>query len=199
MGHTARLRIICDRFVAGHDSYALRQHLDSVLPETSIRDIVDCCRVWESHADTEARRFSKPGPEKALPIDTVEEPGCGLDERMVAAVTVPPAVPEQLETLLRWFLPTSLVPASTPPPPQPIPTELENLLLQRLLAGVPAPKPTPPPKTGITDMETLLQRLLLGCFWVASGIRGRDRVPFGLQWCVSHAASRGAEWAGVPN
>ena len=155
MGHTARLRIIRDRFVAGHDSCALRRYLDSVPPETPIRDIVDCCRMWESHADTEAR---KPGPERALPIYTVDEPGCGLDDRMVAAVTVPPAVPDQLETLLRRLLPTLLGPAS---PPKPIPTELENLL-QRLLEGVPAPKPTLPPKTGITDMETLLQRLLPG-------------------------------------
>ena len=75
---------------------------------------------------------------------------------MAAAVTVPLAVPDQLETLLIWLLPTSLVLAS---PPKPMPTELKGLL-QQLLAGVPAPKPTPPPKTGITDMETLLQRLL---------------------------------------
>ena len=75
-------------------------------------DIVDRCRVWESHADTEARRFSKPGPERALPIHTVDEPGCGLDDRMGAAVNVPPAVPDQLETLLRRLLPTPVVPAS---------------------------------------------------------------------------------------
>ena len=48
MGHTARLRIIHDRFVARHDSCALRRHLDSVPPETPIRDIVDRCRVWRA-------------------------------------------------------------------------------------------------------------------------------------------------------
>ena len=77
MGHTARLNIIRDRFVAGHDSCALRRHLDSVPPDTPIRDIVDRCRVWESHADTEARRFNKPGPESVLLIYTVDEPGAG--------------------------------------------------------------------------------------------------------------------------
>ena len=56
MGHTARLRIVRGRFVAGHDSCALRRHLDIVPQETPIRDIVDRCRVWESHADTDARR-----------------------------------------------------------------------------------------------------------------------------------------------
>ena len=74
MGHIARLRFICDLFIAGHDSCALRQHLDSVAPETPIQDIVDRCWVWESNADTEAWRFSKPGPERALPIHTEDEP-----------------------------------------------------------------------------------------------------------------------------
>ena len=98
MGHTARLRLICDRFIASHDSCALRRHLNSVSPETPIRHIVDRCRVWESHAETEARRFSKPGPERALPIYTVDEPGRGVDDRMVVAVTIPPAAPDPLES-----------------------------------------------------------------------------------------------------
>ena len=75
MSRTARLRIIQDRFIAGHDSCDLRRHLDSVSLETPIRDIVDRCRVWESHADSDARRFSKPGLHRALPIYTVDEPG----------------------------------------------------------------------------------------------------------------------------
>ena len=41
MGHTARLRLIRDRFIAGHSSCELRRHLDSVPPETPIRDVVD--------------------------------------------------------------------------------------------------------------------------------------------------------------
>ena len=89
--HTARLRLICDQFIAGHDSCDLRRHLDGVSPETPIWDIVDRCWVWESHADTVARMFGKPSPGRALPIFTVNEPGCGLDDRMVAAVTIPPA------------------------------------------------------------------------------------------------------------
>ena len=51
MGQTARLRLIRDRFIAGHGSCELRRHLDSVPPETPIRDVVDRCRVWESHVD----------------------------------------------------------------------------------------------------------------------------------------------------
>ena len=61
MGQTACLRLIRDRFIAGHSSYELSRYLDSVLPETPMRDVVDRCRVWESHADPEIRRVSKPG------------------------------------------------------------------------------------------------------------------------------------------
>ena len=43
--------MICDRFIAGHQDSDLRRHLYSVPPVTPIRDIVDRCRVWESHTD----------------------------------------------------------------------------------------------------------------------------------------------------
>ena len=100
----------------------------------------------------------KPGLERALPVYTVDEPGCVLADQTVAAVTVPLARTDNLEALIRRLIPTT--PVSTPPP-KPIPTELESLL-QRLLSGALAPAPAPPPKTGVTDMETLLQHLLPG-------------------------------------
>ena len=95
----------------GYDNCALRWHLDSVPPKTPIRDIVDRCGVWESHADTGARRIVKPGPERTLPVYTVDEPVCVLDDSMVAAVTMPPVVPDHLETLLRRLLSSLSVPA----------------------------------------------------------------------------------------
>ena len=45
MGQTDPLRLIRDRFIAGHNSCDLRRHLDSAPPETPIRDVVDRCRV----------------------------------------------------------------------------------------------------------------------------------------------------------
>ena len=60
MGQTVWLRLIRDRFIAGHYSCELRRYLDSVPPETPIQDVVDRCRVWESQADPEIRRVSKP-------------------------------------------------------------------------------------------------------------------------------------------
>ena len=48
MGQTALLRLIRDRFISGHNSCELWRHLDSVPPDTPIRDVVDRCCIWES-------------------------------------------------------------------------------------------------------------------------------------------------------
>ena len=60
IGQTARLRLIRDRFIAGHGSCELRRHLDCLPPDTPLRDIVDRCRVWESHAELAERDVSQP-------------------------------------------------------------------------------------------------------------------------------------------
>ena len=119
-----------------------------------IRDIVDHCRVWESHADPDVRRFSKPGPDRALPAYMVSDSGCRTEDRMVAAVSQ--STPDQLETLLRRLFPGPVVPA---PPPKPEPSTLEQLL-QCLLAGTQALKPALAATTGSSDFESLLQSLL---------------------------------------
>ena len=50
MGPSAWVRMFRDRFVASHWDCDLWRHFDSVL-KMPIRDIVDRCRVWESHVD----------------------------------------------------------------------------------------------------------------------------------------------------
>ena len=60
IGQTARLRLIRDRFIAGHESCELRRHLDCLPPDTPLRDIVDRCRVWESHSDSLAQNVNQP-------------------------------------------------------------------------------------------------------------------------------------------
>ena len=156
MGIAARLRILRDRFIAGQDCCELRRHLDSVASETPIRDIVDRCRVWESHADSVDGRGRKPKPERALPIYVVEDVGEAGDDLPVSAVTVSPTAPELLEALLRRLLPTPVV---QPPDLTPVPSELA-LLLQQLLGYARPAQPAPSGKSGITVMETLLLNLL---------------------------------------
>ena len=57
------LQLVRDRFIAGQVECSLRRHLDSVGPDTPMRDIVDSCRVWESHAeDTDSwESLTQPG------------------------------------------------------------------------------------------------------------------------------------------
>ena len=51
MGERARGLMVRNKFIAAQQSRALRRHLDGVLWMASIGDIVDSCRVWESHAE----------------------------------------------------------------------------------------------------------------------------------------------------
>ena len=174
MGHTARFRIIRDRFVAGHDSCALRRHLDSVPPET--RDVVDRCRVWESHVDTEARRFSKPGPERDLPIYTVETGTAGNFAKMVASNLVGACV-------------------APPPPPNRYPQSWK-VYYSDYWRECQHPSPLRHSRLGLPTWRLCCS----GCFRVYRlWILRRDRAPFvgtGLQWCVSHVESLGMEWGG---
>ena len=117
MGQTAWLRIIRDCFIAGHNSCELRRHLDSVSPETPIWDIVDWCRVWESHADLDVRRASKPGPDLTFPTYAVSCSDGGMDDLRVAAVTTPQYAPE---TLFWRLLASTAAPAPAPKPEPPI-------------------------------------------------------------------------------
>ena len=50
-----RLQLVRDKFITGQEHRYLRRHLDSVGPDTPISDIVDRCRVWESHEERNSR------------------------------------------------------------------------------------------------------------------------------------------------
>ena len=101
MGQTDRLRLIRDRFIAGHSICDLRRHLDSVSPETPIRDVVDRCRVWESHADPAVRRMSKPMPDPIYPTYAVGDTNSDNEVTRVAAVTGLKLDQNQLTDFLR--------------------------------------------------------------------------------------------------
>ena len=51
MKEKARDLMVRNKCIASQQSCDLRRHLDSATPETSIVDIVDSCRIWESHAE----------------------------------------------------------------------------------------------------------------------------------------------------
>ena len=186
MGPNARLRLIRDRFITGHPDCAVRRHLDSVPPETPIRDIVDRCRVWESHADADAQRIVKPTLERERPVYTVNEPECMPADQVMAAVTTTSAGLADLEASLRHLLLTTPVQA---PPPRPVPTEI---MLERLLSNAPAP----PPQTAITDIEIMLHtRLLPG---MPSRTPRSRLVPARRDWATIVCFSCGKPGHGVP-
>ena len=123
MGPNARTRQIRDRFIAGHPSCDLRRHLDGVPHDTPIRDIVDRCRVWQSHADTNHWRVVKPMSEKAQPVYAVSL-SVGLAD---------------LEAMLKRLLPD--MPAQAPPPLSAA-TDIEAML-KCLLTGTLTQAPQP--------------------------------------------------------
>ena len=103
MGQRVRLRLICDRFIAGHGSCELRRYLDCVPPDTPLRDIVDRCRVWESHADPEVRRVSKTMPEPAYPTYVVRQSEYETEPVRVVTVNKPSSLVDQSEELLKNY------------------------------------------------------------------------------------------------
>ena len=78
--------------------------------ETPIRDIVDRCQVWESHADSDVRRASKPGPDTVFPVYAVSDPDGRVDDLRVVAVATPQSTQDQVEV---FFI---LSAAATPAP-----------------------------------------------------------------------------------
>ena len=59
---SVRLQLVRDRFIIGQENRALRRHLDSVGPDTPISDIVDRCRVWESHDESGSEPIARHEP-----------------------------------------------------------------------------------------------------------------------------------------
>ena len=82
-----QLQMVRDRFIDGQVECALRRHLDSLGPNTPMADIVDCCRVWESHSEVEIepRTSADRHPARTICQVTEDEPG--------------PAVSPETETL----------------------------------------------------------------------------------------------------
>ena len=154
LNSSARLQLVRDRFIAGQVGCSLRRHLDGVEPGTPIRDIVDRCLVWESHAEDIDCRGTTPIRNRPLPVYPIDEvrtesgPVCFSDDQ------------DLLESLLRHLLPTPVV---SPPTVSSVPSEHEQFV-QRLIGKGPPWRPLLPDRTDLMDI--LLQSLLpVGSLW----------------------------------
>ena len=150
LSSSARLQLVCDRFIAGQMECSLRRHLDSVEPGTPIRDIVDRCRVWESHAEDTDCWGARPIPNRPLPANRIDD--VGTESGPVSYLEDQ----DMLGSLMRHLLPT---PAVSPPRVTPIPSERKQLI-QRLMGKEHPMRPLLPERSSFMDMEILLQSLL---------------------------------------
>ena len=153
IGQTSRLRLIRDRFIAGHESCELRRHLDCLPPDTPLRDIVDRCRVWESHSDLSGRNVSKPEP--TYPAYVVKK--SEKDPEPVRAVTVnkPERSVDDTNKLLRKLV-EMLTPGATSTARAPELSVLDKLV-QLLTEKAATRKPVSPAPAEPTKFETRLQ------------------------------------------
>ena len=119
------------------------RHLDSLKPETPMSDIVESCRVWESHRDVET------------------EPRTRSDRRPVHAVCQV-AVDEQIRTPLSETESLEDIISKLSPTPAPPKTRKDlilsdrDLLVQRLLGTLAPSKPVVQKQSAVTDLETML-------------------------------------------
>ena len=106
-------------------------------------DIVDCCRVWESHGEVEStpRMSADRCPARAICQITKDEPA-------------PAASPEtgNWEDIIRKLLPT---PALLPQPAVPIPSD-GDVLIQQLMGALCPPTPVAWERSPAIDLETML-------------------------------------------
>ena len=114
MGQTAQLRLIRDGFIAGHNSCDLRRHLDRAPPDTPIRDVVDRCRVWESHADPAINWMRKPTTDPLYPTFTVGGAESNYDITKVDVVTEPKSDRNKLVDVIRRTLANTEIPNPEP-------------------------------------------------------------------------------------
>ena len=131
-------------------------HLDSAPPETPIRDVVDHCSVWESHADPDVRRVSKPSLDPTYSANIVGDADRISETTSVAEVTEQRSDTNQLEDLLRQLRTTVEAPAPSPEVPA------AETLLQRLVTDTqsrPPPVVSPPAPT---ELEQSMRPFLAG-------------------------------------
>ena len=136
MGPSVRVRMIRDRFVTGHQDYELRRHLDSVPPDMPIQEIVDRCRVWESHSHVNHHCYITPTLTGSQLVCSVSDQSVNPVDPVTAVGATPSVGLIELETLLQKLLqnvaPTSVF-SVRDQPVRPLELTALETLLQRVL------------------------------------------------------------------
>ena len=172
IGSSIQLQMVRDRFIDGQAECALHRHLDSLGSDTPMRDIVDSCRVWESHNEAVIGRNG--GSDRNSPRAVYQ---VTKDSQSTAVSTES----ESLDEVIRRLLPTPTVP---PPKAAPIPSDRE-LLIQRLLGAIRPPQPVIQERSKLTDIEIMLQNMLPVGSVTEEDVSSSEPLPESLEGCFS--------------
>ena len=156
IGQTARLRLIRDRFIAGHGSCELRRHLDCLPPDTPLRDIVDRCRVWESHSELAERNVNQ--PKLTYPAYAVKPLESEPEAVRSISVNKPDRPVENTNELIKKLV-DMLTPGSNTTRKATEPSafdKLVHLLQEQFVERKPALPVMPEPTKLVTKLQTLL-------------------------------------------
>ena len=167
-----QLQMVRDHFIDGQAECTLCRHLDSLGPDTPMADIVDCCRVWESHIEVASSR--QMGTDRHPPHAV-----CQVTEDSQSPAGLPGT--ESLEDIIRKLLPT---PQRPPPKAAPFPSDQE-LLIQHLLGAIRPPQPVVQERSKLTDLEILLQNWLLVRTITQEDATSPDSLLDSLEGCFS--------------
>ena len=167
-----QLQMVRDHFIDGQAECALRRHLDSLGPDTPMGDIVDSCRVWESHIEVASGR--QVGVDRHSPRAVCQV----MEDSQSPAVS---AGSETLEYIMRRLLPT---PKVLPPKAATIPSDRE-LLIQHLLGAIRPPQPVIQERSKLTDMEILLQNWLPVGAVTEEDVSSSESLSESLEGCFS--------------
>ena len=133
-----------------------------------MRDIVDSCRVWESHNEATVRH--QDGSDRNSPRAIYQ----------VTEDSQSPAMSTESETLDEVISRLLLTPTVPPQKAAPIPSDRE-LLIQRLLGALRPPQPVIQEWSKLTDMEIVLQNLLPVGSIVEEDIPSSEPIPESLE------------------
>ena len=168
-----QLRMVRDHFIDGQPECTLRQHLDSLGPDTPMADIVDCCRVWESHIELASSR--QMGTDRHSSPRVV----CQVTDHKQSPVGSPET--ELLEDIIRKLLPTPLRPT---PEAAPIPSD-QDLLIQRLMGAIRPSQPVVQERSKLTDLEIMLQNWLPVGTVMEEDAASPNSLSYSLEGCFS--------------
>ena len=213
MGTCARNRMVRDRFTADQRSCGLRRHLDSVPPDTPIREIVDRCRAWESHSNQ--KRGSAPGTglDRGLSGMSGDSRESRLFRPNSLSTVVCPGVDSRIPVSVANVVQSDIVAPRGGGCSQDAPLEIISSLIVRLLRAAqednPAEVKVPPdagarrpsvvPEVGVPGRTpgTWGEQMLPGGHFVSvftTGLVGgcpRWPIPGGMAWWSSGAVSSG--------